>query len=112
MLEDPAATVNDAAFSWYPKAGWLGVAMRLDKWRFVEWTKPGQEPVRELYNQVNDPQNNLNVVDKPEHAKLVAIFTDRLRQRFPVQDFKDPPPNSPGTGPRQGKGKKQQQQQQ
>src|SRR6185503_9787165 len=52
VLDDPAATVNDAAFSWYPKEGWLGVAMRLDKWRFVEWTKPGQPPVRELYNMV------------------------------------------------------------
>lgn len=91
VLENPAATVNDAAFSWYPKEGWLGTAMRTDKWRFVEWTKPGQEPVRELYNQVNDPQNNLNVADKPEHAQVIESLSKRLREKFPVQEFKEPP---------------------
>ena len=73
VLENPAATVNDAAFSWYPKEGWLGVAMRTDQWRFVEWTKPGQQPVRELYDMARDPQNDLNIADKPEHAKLLRI---------------------------------------
>ncbi|MDZ4401801.1 sulfatase [Prosthecobacter sp.] len=91
VLEDPAATVNDAAFSWYPKEGWLGTAMRTDKWRFVEWTKPGQQSVRELYNQVNDPQNNLNVADKPEHAQVLESLSKRLREKFPVQEFKEPP---------------------
>ncbi|MEQ1752042.1 MAG: sulfatase/phosphatase domain-containing protein, partial [Prosthecobacter sp.] len=90
VLEDPAATVNDAAFSWYPKEGWLGTAMRTDKWRFVEWTKLDQEPVRELYNQVNDPQNNLNVADKPEHAQVLESLSKRLREKFPVQQFKEP----------------------
>jgi len=91
VLEDPTATVNEAAFSWYPKEGWLGTAMRTDKWRFVEWTKPGQQPVRELYNQVNDPQNNLNLADKPEHAQVLETLSKRLREKFPVQEFKEPP---------------------
>lgn len=90
VLENPAATVNDAAFSWYPKEGWLGTAMRTDKWRFVEWTKSGQEAVRELYNQVNDPQNNLNVADKSEHAQVIESLSKRLREKFPVQEFKEP----------------------
>ena len=98
ILDDPAATVDDAAFSWYPKEGWLGISMRLDKWRFVEWTKPGQQPVRELYNMVHDPQNDLNVADKPEHANLLTTFSDRLRQRFPVQAFEPPPPPGKGKG--------------
>lgn len=91
VLDDPTAIVNDAAFSWYPKEGWLGVTMRLDQWRFVEWTKPGEAPVRELYDTVHDPQNDLNVADKPEHTKLLTDFSQRLRARFPVQDFKAPP---------------------
>ena len=90
MLENPAATVNDAAFSWYPKAGYLGVAMRTDKWRYVEWTKPGAETRRELFNMVNDPQNNQNVADKPEHAQVIEALGKRLREKFPVQDFKEP----------------------
>lgn len=95
VLDDPAAVVNDAAFSWYPKAGWLGVAMRTDKWRFVEWTKPGEQPARELYNMVNDPQCDLNVADKPEHEKMLQTLSNRLRERFPVQEFKEPPPAGP-----------------
>jgi iduronate 2-sulfatase len=90
VLEDPKALVDDAAFSWYPKEGWLGVAMRTDKWRYVEWTKPGEPTERELYNMVADPQNDLNVVEKPEHGKIVSALSKRLRDRFPIQVFKDP----------------------
>lgn len=90
ILDDPAAIVDDAAFSWYPKEGWLGVAMRMDKWRYVEWTKPGEETQRELYNMVHDPQNDLNVADKPEHQQLLEIFNKRLREKFPVQVFENP----------------------
>jgi arylsulfatase A-like enzyme len=91
VLENPAATVNDAAFSWYPKEGWLGVAMRTDEWRFVEWTKRGEQPVRELYDAARDPQNDLNIADKPEYAKLRDSLSKQLRQKFPVQEFKPPP---------------------
>lgn len=91
VLEDPASTVNDAAYSWYPKSGYLGVAMRTDKWRYVEWTKPGAETAREFYNMVNDPQNNQNVADNPEHAQTVEALSKRLREKFPVQEFKEPP---------------------
>lgn len=100
VLDHPATEVNDAAFSWYPKQGWLGTAMRTDKWRFVEWTKPGQEPVHELYNMVHDPGNNLNVADKPEHVKVIETLSKRLREKFPVQEFKDP-----GPGVKKAKGK-------
>jgi iduronate 2-sulfatase len=92
VLENPAAVVNDAAFSWYPKEGWLGVAMRTDQWRFIEWTKPGQQPIRELYDMARDPQNDLNIAAQPEHAKLCDGLSKRLRERFPVQEFKPPPP--------------------
>ncbi|WP_395746485.1 sulfatase [Prosthecobacter sp.] len=90
VLDDPAATVNDAAYSWYPKAGYLGLTMRTDKWRFVEWTKPGAATEYELYNMMHDPQNNLNVAAKPEHVKIIEALSKRLREKFPVQEFKAP----------------------
>ncbi|WP_146854176.1 sulfatase [Brevifollis gellanilyticus] len=91
VLEEPTAHVNDAAFSWYPKGqGYLGVAMRTDKWRYVEWTKTGAETQRELYNMVHDPQNNQNVAAKPEHAQVIEALSKRLREKFPVQEFKQP----------------------
>jgi arylsulfatase A-like enzyme len=90
VLADPTATVNDAAYSWYPKAGYLGLTMRTDKWRYVEWTKPGAATEYELYNMAHDPQNNLNVAAKPEHAKVIESLSKRLREKFPVQEFKEP----------------------
>ncbi|WP_395740522.1 sulfatase [Prosthecobacter sp.] len=92
VLDDPAAAVNDAAYSWYPKAGYLGLTMRTDKWRYVEWTKPGAKTEYELYNMVHDPQNNVNVADKPEHTKIIEALGKRLREKFPVQEFKNPQP--------------------
>jgi iduronate 2-sulfatase len=91
VLENPTATVNDAAFSWYPKEGWLGVAMRTDQWRFIEWTKPDERPVRELYDMARDPQNDVNISGKPEYTKLCDSLSKQLRERFPVQEFKPPP---------------------
>lgn len=91
VLDDPQKSVNEAAFSWYPKQGYLGVAMRTDQWRYVEWTKPGKPVERELFNMQLDPQNDVNVADRPEHATLIASLSERLRERFPVQEFKAPP---------------------
>ena len=75
VLDDPQATVNEAAFSWYPKSGYLGVAMRTDKWRFVEWTKAGEPPVWELYDSAGDPQNDLNLATRSENAELLASLS-------------------------------------
>lgn len=92
VIEDPNAKVNDAAFSWYPKGqGYLGVTMRTERWRYTEWTKLGAETVRELYQMENDPENNQNVAAKPEHEKVIEALSKRLRETFPVQDFKQPP---------------------
>jgi iduronate 2-sulfatase len=92
VLENPAATVNDAAFSWYPKQNWLGVAMRTNEWRYVEWTKPGETTVRELYDMARDPENNVNIADNPKNAQLIDSLSQRLRARFPVQKYEPPPP--------------------
>ncbi len=104
ILDDPKATVNSGSFSWYPKAGYLGVTMRTDKWRYVEWTKPGAPTERELYNIVHDLQNDQNVADKPEHAKVIESLSKQLRAKFPVQEFKDPgpAPAKPRAGKKRG----------
>jgi iduronate 2-sulfatase len=90
ILEDPSRDVNNAAYSWYPKSGYLGLAMRTDKWRYVEWTKPGEPTMREMYNMVHDPQNDVNVAGKPEHQQVMDSLSRRMREKFPVQDFKEP----------------------
>lgn len=86
LLENPQASVKDSAFSFYPMGGRLGVAMRTDRWRFVEWTKGSEEPVWELYDHRNDPAENENLAGNPEHAALIRELNGKLRERFPVQD--------------------------
>lgn len=105
VLDDPQASVNDAAFSWYPKQGYLGVAMRTDQWRYVEWTKPGQPVERELFNMTLDPQNDVNVAGQPEHAKLIASMSERLREQFPVQEFHAPPATARNARPARKNGR-------
>lgn len=105
ILEDPAAIVNENAFSWYPKAGRLGVAMRNDRWRMVEWTRNGEQPVRELYDMKNDPQDDINVAGKPENTAVLKQMGEQLRQKFPVQEFREPPPGVKGKGKNKGQGK-------
>lgn len=101
VLEDPEAAVNEAAFSWYPKSGYLGVAMRTDAWRYVEWTKSGAPTERELYDVKADPQNDRNLSADPARAALVESLSQRLRASFPVQEFRDP-----GPAPARAPGKK------
>lgn len=88
ILADPQANVNEAAYSWYPKSGYLGVAMRTQQWLYVEWTKPGEKTVSELYDAVRDPQNDFNLAGKPEHSQTIAALSKQLRKKFPVQGFK------------------------
>lgn len=92
VLENPEAVVNEAAYSWYPKNGYLGVTMRTDEWRYVEWTKPGAPTERELYDMTADPQNDRNLADDPAQAARLEELGKQLRGRFPVQEFQNPSP--------------------
>jgi iduronate 2-sulfatase len=84
---DPSVNVNNAAFSWYPKAGHLGLAMRTEKWRYVEWTKPDSPTIVELFNSVDDTQNNLNLAKNPEYAEVLKSLSKQMREKFPEKDL-------------------------
>ncbi len=73
-----------------PKSGYLGVAMRTQQRRYVEWTKLGETPVSELYDVVNDPQNDFNLAGKPEHAETIAALSKQLRKSFPSKASSQP----------------------
>lgn len=92
VIEDASARVNEAAYSWYPKDGYLGVAMRTAEWRYVEWTKPGAPVERELYRMSDDFQNDRNLAADPAHAETLGSLGRQLRAKFPVQEFAEPKP--------------------
>lgn len=84
LIDNPDADTKDSSHSWYPKGGYRGIAMRTDRWRFVEWRKAGAPNVYELYDHRSDPQENENLAVKPEYAETVRQLSAKLRERFPA----------------------------
>ena len=66
----------------YPKGRLrpMGYAMRTDRYRFVRWVHrndPSKVDAVELYDHQTDPQENVNIADRPENAELVARLTSQ-----------------------------------
>ena len=80
QLDDPQVPRNGkVALSEYPKGGLLGIAMRTDRYRYVEWTdKSGDVAARELYDHRADPQENENIAENPQYAQLLTQLSLQL----------------------------------
>ena len=85
LIGNPDGSTKGASYSWYPKGGYQGIAMRTDRWRFVEWRKRGQPSVYELYDHRDDPQENENLAVKPQYAQTVKELARKLREKFPAK---------------------------
>jgi iduronate 2-sulfatase len=82
LLNDPKRAWKKAAFSQYPRGKKImGYSMRTDQYRYNEWfeLKSGDIIARELYDLKNDPLCKECIVEKPEHAALVAQLHDLLK---------------------------------
>ena len=74
----------------YPRPGnVMGYAVRTDRFRYVEWLDRDSRRIkaRELYDHANDPQENVNVVDRTDYAgdvaRLHAILKGGWREALP-----------------------------
>jgi iduronate 2-sulfatase len=73
LLDDPMANHRDHAIHVYPRNDLLGRAIRTDRYRLVEWKKPGaaaDTAVFELYDYESDPDETKNLA--PEQSAVVA----------------------------------------
>jgi iduronate 2-sulfatase len=64
---------NSAAFVYhvYPREGMLGRAIRTERYRLVEWKKPGAEPstaIFELYDYKTDPLETVNLANSQKNV--------------------------------------------
>jgi len=82
LLDNPDLPRDKAAFSEYPKGGNHGIAMRTDRYRYVEWqNRSGALVARELYDHQADPDENQNAAGDPANAALIERLGQRLRTR-------------------------------
>ena len=89
LLENPAAIpTKKVAISQYPrpagqtKQGTLmGYSVRDDRWRLTVWRnrKTGEVAATELYDELGDPAESVNLAAKSEHKPVI----DRLSAYLP-----------------------------
>jgi arylsulfatase A-like enzyme len=88
LLEDPDREWKKAAFSVWVHASHrydeevqvIGYAMKTDRYRYIEWkrTKTGKVEAVELYDHQSDPEENINVCDKPEYQDVIKELSEML----------------------------------
>jgi arylsulfatase A-like enzyme len=72
MLQNPAATVKDAAFTQVRN----GYSIRTDRWRYMEW-EAGEQGTQ-LFDMDKDPGETTNLATDPQHATTVKELRARL----------------------------------
>ena len=84
LAENPQRPWKKAAFSQYPRSirgqgRAMGYSMRTDRYRFTEWRVIGKNFSQyELYDHKLDPDENVNISNRPENAELVKQLTQML----------------------------------
>ena len=92
ILDDAEAKVRPVAISQYPRSdagkSLMGYSIRDDRWRLTLWRDRSANTIHatELYDEVNDPHETVNVATKAEHAEVIARLSKHL-----------PPPIAPAT---------------
>ncbi len=79
MLDNPAYTVRDAAFSVAPMR--KGFLLREDNWAYIQYKEDASAGV-ELFDLVNDPKQYTNLAEKPAYAAVVESFKGKLAAKL------------------------------
>ncbi len=92
LLDDPGATIRDAAFTQHqqpfygPRSNWKawGRSMRTAEWRYTEWRAiaDGSVMARELYDHRRDDAEQRNVAE--QYPQVVGQLAALLAEQFPV----------------------------
>lgn len=81
LLEDPGRRWKTAAFSQVTR--WdrgMGYTMRTGRYRYSRWQNPQGEIVgREIYDHKSDPQENINLANRPEYTQLLKTLDQQMR---------------------------------
>lgn len=78
IFQNPQASVNYGALSVFRKNG-FGYAYRTQRFRYIEWIYGANRVATDLYDYVNDPQETVNLSEKPEYASIVYQLSQAIR---------------------------------
>jgi iduronate 2-sulfatase len=84
LLDNPSAPSTDVAISQYPKRApegqVMGYSIRNDRWRGTFWRERNGSKIvaTELYDEQNDPNETVNLADKPEHKGVLETLSKHL----------------------------------
>jgi arylsulfatase A-like enzyme len=78
VLDDPAKSVKDAAFTQLRRGNFNGYSIRTLRWRYTLWDD-GQKG-EQLYDLQADANEMTNLAADPQHAGTVAQLRQRLRE--------------------------------
>jgi arylsulfatase A-like enzyme len=76
-LKDPSATPRASALTQYGS----GYSLRTERYRYTEWGEDGAEGA-ELYDRESDPEELINLAQRPESADRVRELSRLLRERI------------------------------
>lgn len=83
LLQNPDQPWKKAAFSQFLRTGkppHTGRSLRTDRWRYTEWHDLRGKPTGvELYDELNDPQETVNLANDPTHAETVKQMAEQLK---------------------------------
>ncbi len=74
-LTDPSATPRDSAFTQFAS----GYSVRTPRYRYTHWGPDGADGA-ELYDHTSDPQEMVNLAQRPEHAATVEKLSKLLNK--------------------------------
>jgi choline-sulfatase len=77
VLDDPAKSVKDVAFTQLGRGDFQGYSIRTPQWRYTSWDdgRRGEQ----LYDMQADPGETTNLAAEPKHADTVAELRGQLR---------------------------------
>ncbi len=99
LMKNPSFEWKSAVFSQYhrrpnvtpDKKRYMGFSMVTAEYYFVEWRFwddrekiAGEVAAVELYNNVKDPDENINIADYPENKKIVELLSEQLNAGWRV----------------------------
>ncbi|QDO93322.1 sulfatase [Formosa sediminum] len=99
LLENPKATVKDAAYSQFllgrfgplkeRESEKMGYTVRTDRYRYVEWydweankNAVGEFLGKELFDHEKDAQENTNIANDPANKELIKTLSSQLKAGF------------------------------